>query len=292
MHVNKTILSVTMEADNYFGFGTYTGHLIRSAIIERMQNLFCSKTVKCECDTCNNKECLVKKTLVFKSDTDGKMFLNPVIIESNFCSSFDYIAERKLEFKVLLLGDATTYTEEMKKVLSELTFKDGRDIVVFKASNIEVSEYEIDTEIKNEKYNGKIKVTFENYISKPRNKSKFSDEIKHTDKLEFDKLVRAATQKITSLMNTCCNEERFDFRRFTDNQYDVRTIESKVTEQSFERKSSRKNTNNRVKAISGYVIYEGNIDEAYELLKLVSELHIGKMTTMGFGKLTVEKLDD
>lgn len=289
MAVKRHVLNVHMKSDKYFGFGKFTGHLIRSALINNMVKQ--SGCGNIACDKCSNSDCVLKHTLMKKCDGNGKIFMNPMYIESEFVGKKDYIATTSLDFKIILLGEAIEHLDVVKKAVEKLEFNSSGMSGVFKLAELTEKSDEIVVDIKDEKCKS-VKLTFETpYIYKPAKTNKFEKEKGpvRRDKLDFNSLMRTCTTRVTALMNSCCDGEHFDYRRFTDKKYNAKIVESDLHEDVYVRHSSRNDKDSHIRALSGYVVYEGDIDEAYGLLELVSKLNIGKETTLGFGKIICER---
>lgn len=289
MVVKRHVLNVHMTSDKYFGFGKFTGHLIRSALINNMVKQ--SGCGNIACDRCDKSDCVLKHTLMKKCDGNGKIFMNPMYIESEFVGKKDYIATTSLDFKIILLGGAIDHLDAVKKAVEKLEFNSDGLKGTFRLVGLEEETEEIVVDIKDDECKS-VKITFETpYIYKPAATNKFKKEVGpvRRDKLDFNSLMRTCTTRVTALMNSCCDGEHFDYRRFTDKKYDVKIVDSNLHEDVFARHSSRRDKDEYIRALSGYVVYEGNIDEAYGLLELVSKLNIGKETTLGFGKIICER---
>lgn len=289
MVVKRHVLNVHMTSDKYFGFGKFTGHLIRSALINNMVKQ--SGCGSIACDRCNNSDCVLKHTLMKKCDGNGKIFMNPMYIESEFVGKKDYIATTSLDFKIILLGEAIEHLDAVKKAVEKMEFNSDGLKGTFRLVGLEEETEEIVVDIKDNKCKS-VKITFETpYIYKPAATNKFKKEVGpvRRDKLDFNSLMRTCTTRVTALMNSCCDGEHFDYRRFTDKKYDVKIVDSNLHEDVFVRHSSRRDKDEYIRALSGYVVYEGDINEACGLLELVSRLNIGKETTLGFGKIICER---
>lgn len=289
MLVTKRVIHVKMKSNNYFNFEEYTGNFIRSALIEKLRSKCCTN-YKLDCYNCTSQDCVLKNTFIFK-ENNGKLQLNPIIIDGRVAISGDIIVTKNIEFSVSLLGKSIEYSSIIEEALQTLEFNNGKERERFRLVELDTQDYTLNTDIKEIKYNGKIRVVFESYVNVPNHKSKFTKELKETDKLQFNNFVRACTHRVTSLVNTCSPGELFDYKKFTEKNYNVMMIDSHLEKMCIHRKSSRTKTESNIRAIRGYVEYSGDIDEAYDLIKLVSELHIGKYASLGLGKFTVEMLD-
>jgi hypothetical protein len=110
-----------------------------------------------------------------------------------------------------------------------------------------------------------------------------------TAELPFHVLVRAMLRRVSSLFNTFGDgEPDLDYRGLVREAEAVLTKDSSLRWFDWERFSNRQNTRMFMGGIVGSVTFEGNLRNYLSLLELASEVHIGKQTTFGMGKLSFE----
>ncbi|MGA1823090.1 MAG: CRISPR system precrRNA processing endoribonuclease RAMP protein Cas6 [bacterium] len=117
--------------------------------------------------------------------------------------------------------------------------------------------------------------------------------VKHSnhlkDNLPFHILIRAALRRISSLFN-CYGEGEpsLDYAGLVTRAHTIKTKEVNLRWRDWERYSNRQETRMLMGGIVGYVVYQGNLNEFYPLLRICEIIHLGKQTTFGLGKIALE----
>lgn len=110
-----------------------------------------------------------------------------------------------------------------------------------------------------------------------------------TADLSFETLIRAALRRISSLF-TCygSGEPDIDYRGMVERARNVEIAGSKLYWFDWERYSNRQETRMMLGGLLGSVTYSGDLTEFMPLLRLCEEVHLGKQTTFGLGKIKIE----
>jgi len=112
-----------------------------------------------------------------------------------------------------------------------------------------------------------------------------------TAALPFHVLVRAMLRRISSLFHSYGDgEPELDYRGLVRRAKDIRIADSNLTWFDWRRYSSRQDREMLMGGIVGSVTYEGAIGEYMPLIELCSEVHLGKQTSFGLGKIRAEMI--
>lgn len=116
---------------------------------------------------------------------------------------------------------------------------------------------------------------------------KFKNRLSRAD-LPFHVLIRAALRRISSLFNAWGDgEPDLDYKGLVDRAHKVKTVNNDLGWFDWRRYSNRQESKMFMGGIIGRITYEGKLDEFYPLLKFCQEVHIGKATSFGLGKIRV-----
>ena len=109
-----------------------------------------------------------------------------------------------------------------------------------------------------------------------------------SDGLPFHVLVRIMLRRISSLMNAYSGgEPDLDYRGLVERAKAVETVRSDLRWFDWRRYSNRRNCGILMGGITGSVTYAGNPAEYLPLLDFCKQVHIGKNTSFGLGKIRI-----
>ncbi len=112
---------------------------------------------------------------------------------------------------------------------------------------------------------------------------------KFQDHLPFHLLIRTALRRISALEETySAGEPDLDYRGLVRGAEQVATVCSDCKWVEIERYSSRQRTAMLIGGLLGAVTYEGELAEFEPLLKYCETTHLGKQTSFGLGKISVQ----
>jgi hypothetical protein len=107
--------------------------------------------------------------------------------------------------------------------------------------------------------------------------------------LPFHVFVRAMLRRLSSLFSCYGNgEPALDYRGMVKRAQTIKVMESQLTWYDWRRFSFRQDQSMLMGGMLGSVIYEGPISEFMPLVEICSEVHIGKQTAFGLGKIKAE----
>ena len=110
---------------------------------------------------------------------------------------------------------------------------------------------------------------------------------KFQDQLPFSSLVRAALRRISSLEATYGDgEPDLPYRELAAMAESVKIVDKDLRWQDWHRYSSRQKASMRLGGLVGTICYEGkNLGVFMPLLRYAEQVHLGKQTTFGLGRL-------
>ena len=113
---------------------------------------------------------------------------------------------------------------------------------------------------------------------------KFENRLKA--ELPFHVLARAMLRRVSSLMNFYGEgEPSLDYRGLVRQAEQVRTVHSELRWFDWRRYSGRQEEEMLMGGITGSITYEGNLGPYLPLLDFCAEVHLGKQTSFGLGKI-------
>lgn len=106
--------------------------------------------------------------------------------------------------------------------------------------------------------------------------------------LPFHVLLRAVLRRIASLGTSFeAGEPRLDYRGLVGRAQQVETVQADLQWLDWRRYSNRQDQAMLMGGLTGSVTYEGNLAELQPLFAFAEQVHIGKATTFGLGKIRV-----
>ncbi|WP_054030899.1 CRISPR system precrRNA processing endoribonuclease RAMP protein Cas6 [Desulfatitalea tepidiphila] len=107
--------------------------------------------------------------------------------------------------------------------------------------------------------------------------------------LPFHVLVRAMLRRISSLMaHFNGGEPQLDYTGLVQRAQVVKTVQSTLVWEDWRRYSLRQEQAMLLGGLKGSITYEGALDEYQPLIDFCAKVHLGKQTTFGLGRYTVE----
>jgi hypothetical protein len=108
--------------------------------------------------------------------------------------------------------------------------------------------------------------------------------------LPFSVLVRSMLRRVSGLFNAWgAGEPPLDYRGMVARAEQVKVIDGRLRWHDWERYSNRQEQAMNFGGILGYATYQGALAEYLPLIKLCQQLSIGKQTTFGLGRFSVEE---
>jgi len=107
--------------------------------------------------------------------------------------------------------------------------------------------------------------------------------------LPFHVLVRAMLRRMSSLLNSYGDgEPSLDYRGLVKRAKEVKIVDEDLNWFDWRRYSFRQDKAMLMGGMIGYVTYEGDMGEYMPLIEFCSQVHLGKQTTFGLGKIKAE----
>ncbi len=119
--------------------------------------------------------------------------------------------------------------------------------------------------------------------------------LKHNNRLSpelpFHLLVRAMLRRSSALLNHYDGgEPDLDYAGMVGRAWNVRTADSTLGWEDRRRYSLRQERSMMMGGLTGSITYEGDLEEYLPLIEFCAKVHLGKQTTFGMGRFTVEEL--
>ncbi|MFZ2634096.1 MAG: CRISPR system precrRNA processing endoribonuclease RAMP protein Cas6 [Desulfosalsimonadaceae bacterium] len=109
--------------------------------------------------------------------------------------------------------------------------------------------------------------------------------------LPFHVLVRAMLRRISSLMNAYGDgEPPLDYPGLVKKAEAIKIIDNNLSWYDWERYSFRQEEKMLMGGMAGAVTYTGNMGEYLPLIEFCEQVHLGKQTTFGLGKIKTEQV--
>ena len=109
-----------------------------------------------------------------------------------------------------------------------------------------------------------------------------------TDSVDFQTLIRACCRRVATLEDAFGNgEPELDYRGLVKKAAEVEEVESDTRWEQVFRYSNRQRTRMNIGGVVGRVKYSGDIAPFWPLLKYCENVHIGKQTAFGNGRIVV-----
>ena len=116
------------------------------------------------------------------------------------------------------------------------------------------------------------------------------------DTLPFPELIRAVLRRISALESAYGNEGQgepaLDYRGLVQRAATVRLVTSTLRWRELRRFSNRQRQEVSLSGLMGEAVYEGDFAEFLPLLAYASQVHVGKQTLFGLGRIEIEHFED
>ncbi len=292
----------------------YKGSTFRGVFGRALKRVVCALKRQ-ECENCLLKQRCVY-ALVFETQNatdlpEGSRIAaapHPFVIEPPLTMETRYSEGASFDFRLLLFGEANhnlpyfVYAfEQMGKIgigkringkrghfsLEQVKF--GEKSIYSSAEQTLQAEKPLMLELKDKtdfpESNSRLKLK----IITPL-RIKFENRLKAD--LPFHVLVRAMLRRMSSLYNSYGDgEPPLDYKGLVKRAMEVKTAEEDLGWFDWRRYSFRQDKAMLMGGMVGSVTYEGDMGEYMPLLEFCSEVHLGKQTSFGLGKIQAELME-
>ncbi|MGD9819577.1 MAG: CRISPR system precrRNA processing endoribonuclease RAMP protein Cas6 [Desulfomonilaceae bacterium] len=285
----------------------YKGSTIRGAFGVALKKSLCALKLQ-ECPTCPLRlECLYARVFENLPENDlsgGKGIPHPFVVEPPLDEKTDYSAGDSFDFRLLLFGQANEnlnyfiYASQQmgrlglgklingKRASFELKTVHSGANRLFDCSDgtiipADPQNLDLDAFRPPSPGSGSVKIIFQTPL-----RLKFQN--RFNDALPFHVLIRAALRRI-SFLNIYFGqgEPDLDYRGLVNRSNDMKTVDSDLRWLDWERYSNRQEKRMQMGGLVGMATYEGRLTEFIPLLQYCEQVHLGKATTFGLGKIIV-----
>ena len=269
----------------------YLGNTIRGALGSSLVRLHCLKTDKASCEKCNRIETCIYSN-VFKSlykDAEFTSVPNPYIIEVSERKKREYTAGESIYFAIVLFGEATKYIEEFVNGVKHMMARDFGGV----SNKFELSKVF-------EEYTNSLIFEGNTFLHLPEPvvwtdrgadaipkvtelKIQFVTPIQILQKshlikeIEFDVFIDSLMSRIASIVDLYEEEEFVIPYRLICRKPWIKA-DMKLKEKAIRQERGV------AKGMVGHVRYSGEITRYMPYIDLGQQLHVGKLTTRGFGQ--------
>lgn len=298
-----------LETDAHLPY--YKGSTFRGVFGRALKKVVCALK-KQKCDTCLlYTKCVyaqVFETPVSTNSKDPRMASppHPFVIEPPLTGKTYFPAGSTFDFTLLLMGEVNNFIsyfiyafEQMGRIGigKKINGHRGRFLLENVLCNEAVIYSSYDQKLKMSGPVGKLELK-KTKISPDKNiclklnlktplRLKFAN--KFQADLPFHLLVRAMLRRISSLMNVYGNgEPPLDYSGLVKKALAVKTAEKHLLWYDWQRYSFRQDKKMLMGGMTGSVTYNGCIGEYLPLIDFCEQVHLGKQTTFGLGKIELE----
>lgn len=290
----------------------YKGSTFRGVFGRALKQVVCALKRQ-TCSTCLlNRECLYPavfepRPALAQTDDGGRTALpHPYVIQPPSDTQTTYPEGAPFNFNLLLFGSVNTRLPYFVYALDQMgRIGIGKKIAgrraTFRLETVESSGQAIYT-IDDQKLSDTTPCTdlaLTPAKDQPRGDRtidlKFETplRIKHHNhlsrELPFHLLVRAMLRRAATLLNHYDGgEPDLDYAGMVRRAREVKTVETTLFWEDWRRYSLRQDQAMMMGGLKGSVTYTGNLDEYLPLLDFCTKVHLGKQTTFGLGRFSVE----
>jgi hypothetical protein len=292
----------------------FKGSTFRGVFGHALKRVVCALKQQ-ECDQCLLQQtCLYsivfEKLISVKSQEYSRIAAppHPFVIEPTLSTKTHFSNGSNLEYTLLLFGEVNNslpyfiYAFDQvgkigigKKIngdrghftLENVTF-DKHSIYSSGNQKLNMPDQLPNLNINNKKCQSEHTLKFKITLETPL-RLKFKNQFKAD--LPFHVLVRAMLRRISSLLFFYGEgEPPLDYRGLVQRANEVKIINNELNWFDWRRYSHRQDRSMLMGGLIGSVTYEGNIGEYIPLIEISSEVHLGKQTSFGLGKIDWEIL--
>lgn len=300
----------TMVANEDAKLPLYLGSTLRGAMGHALRQLLCNVTHK-DCLKCHKRwECAfiyIMSTSRQEIDEAGNIKIidlpHPYIIEPPEHKKSSYRKGEELSFNLLLIGSSINLLPVFIAAFIKAGQNGlGKERFVFTLSKVEQElkdEYElIWANGSNNLFRSPLPIVLEvnsNYtnINKAtlilHTPTRLVDKGRLEDSPEFPLLMRAIFRRLDALSKIHCQIELdLDFNYYLERAKLIQITNANHKWLDWERYSSRQSSHMKLGGIVGEISYEGDLDIFIPYLKMAEVLHVGKNTSFGLGRYTLD----
>jgi len=282
----------------------YKGSALRGFFGNALKSLLCV-IKKTDCSNCLLKDKCVYVYL-FESGKEADNKPLPYILIPPLDAGRRINAGEDFSFEMTLIGRANDYFPHIAAAFLERGrkgFKNSKGKFVLK--NIEAIDHtcksvEIYNQSKQKLKENKYRITFADFVKPVNDVPELTIVFETHTRIKTDKhLVNKPPSFhiiIESLLRRafrlnflhCGGGEIKDFAGWLHGTEGVDILSSRITWYDFERYSARQKSEMYLGGVKGWVKYKGELSEYMPLLRFGEFINVGKVTTMGMGKIKVE----
>ncbi len=310
---NKYRIDLTILGEGFIS--DFAGSMMRGSLFSALRSLVClTKSETCKgCivwDQCSYSFFFdspsVKVDSVIKA---GDSIPHPYIIEMPFPHRHYIEKGKTINFNIVLIGKSIVFLPHLICAILRMCEKGiGRDKIILQLDSVSL-EKEGGESMKifenNKLIEHKVVYKANNFFQDEKDASKITlrfetpVRIKHRGRLctrlEFDILIKNILRRISLLSIYYGDEEAgdipdFDIQRLIKRAASVRVSRCRMGWVDIGRYSSAQKMEMQLGGIKGRISFEGDLREFIPFIKLAEILHIGKNTSFGLGKYTIESI--
>ena len=295
----------------------YKGSTFRGIFGHALKNVVCALKRQDCCDCLLRQKCLY--AAVFETPRENEKSAarkrivappHPYVIEPPETTQTRYQKGESFHFALLLFGPVNEQLPYFIYAIDQMGKIGIGKRINGKRANFSLSSVAINDTVIYTKDDGRIKkgsFSRELKLSAAVTKNRQSAEIievglltplrlKHENRLEatlpFHILTRAMLRRISALYNHHGNgEPLLDYRGLVARAKEIAVVASSLHWIDWRRYSNRQEQEMLMGGMIGKVTYKGNFDEFIPLLRFCKEVHIGKQSSFGLGKISVTEIN-
>lgn len=314
MHYGRYVFSCVFEDDAILP--PYKGSTLRGIFGHALKKVVCALK-KQDC-----KDCLLVARCIYPAifeilppsglPTGQKRIVSPphpYVIEPSLNDKTNYQRDDSLDFTLLIFGTANEYLPYFIYAFDQMGQMGIGKRIDGKRASFFLKQVTIDNNLIYSKSSGKIQKQpslLDLFLHIPQQASNSRDSsiqikletplrLKYQNTLNadlpFHVLTRAMLRRISSLFEYYGGgEPKLDYRGLIARAKDVAVKESHVGWYDWRRYSNRQEQAMMMGGMTGSITYYGQLEEYLPLLRFCEQVHIGKQTAFGLGKIAVRQL--
>lgn len=281
----------------------FLGSFIRGNFGMYLKKTVCPFSFNKNCHTCLiRKKCFYAGVFETQSDanTPGKMIPPPFVIdmpdyqyneaEKHTNLSFDMLlfgpALENFEFFILVFSEMGKHGLGKKRVKCKRTIikdSDGRQVYASGIEEILCSPKVLSFGFNPVQPVNRLKVFYRSPLRLQKDK-------KLINKPDFEILIRSALRRLVYLEEFYGTSTKFQFKEIIEECAGIKTISNNLQWVHQVRYSNRKRVRMNLGGIMGHQEFAGNIPPMHvNLMRFASIFHLGKSSTFGLGKVSIEQ---